>query len=158
NNYGRGGEDRDAMLAETQDNVLGGSLNNANMATPADGIPPRMQIFVWTGQDERSLTIQPANRTPPVNAAAFGPTSFDTTAPIIRGVDGEAPANDACTPLTNTVTGHLVLVDRGTCSFKLKALNIQNAGGVGMILADNAMSASPPALGNDATITEPITV
>ncbi len=155
----RGGEDRDALLAETQDNALGGSLNNANMSTPADGLPPRMQIFVWTGKDDRKLTIQPANRTPPVGGASFGPTSFDTTAPIVLGVDGAgASVNDGCEPLTNTVTSQLVLVDRGNCSFKLKALNIQTAGGAGMILADNAVSPSPPALGNDAAITTPITI
>jgi large repetitive protein len=152
NNYGRGGQDRDAMLAETQDNALGGSLNNANMATPADGLPPRMQIFVWSGKETRSLTVLPANRTPPVGTASFGPTNFDVTAPIVLGIDGEGAANDGCTALTNDVTGKIVLVDRGNCSFKLKALNIQDAGGVGMILANNAAGAPPPGLGNDATI------
>jgi hypothetical protein len=160
-NYGRGGEDNDAMLAETQDNVLGGSLNNANMSTPADGLPPRMQIFVWSGREDRKLTIQPANRTPPTGSAAFGPTTFDVTAPIVLGIDDTAPTGDACTPLTNDVTGQLVLVDRGGpsgCGFKLKALNIQNAGGVGMILANNVVSVSPPAMGNNPAITTPITI
>jgi hypothetical protein len=157
NNYGRGGEDRDAMLAETQDNALGGSVNNANMSTPSDGLPPRMQIFVWN-HDERTLTILPANRTPLANSASFGPTSFDLTAEVVLGADDTAPAGDGCTALTNDVTGKVVLVDRGACSFKTKALHIQNAGGVGMILADSAVSIVPPGMGNDTTITTPITI
>ena len=36
------------------------------------------------------------------------------------------------------------LVDRGNCTFKTKALNVQNAGGVGMILVNNVASTSPP--------------
>jgi extracellular elastinolytic metalloproteinase len=45
NNYGRGGVGNDAVLAEAQDY---GGTNNANFATPPDGSPPRMQMFVWT--------------------------------------------------------------------------------------------------------------
>ncbi|HWU89504.1 MAG TPA: M36 family metallopeptidase, partial [Kofleriaceae bacterium] len=157
-NYGRGGEDRDAVLAEAQDNALGGSRNNANMSTPADGLPPRMQVFLWTGKSDVKLTIQPANRTPAVGVASFGPSSFDANAPIVLADDGTAPVTDGCTPLTNNVTGKLVLVDRGACSFKTKALNIQTAGGVGMILANNAASTTPPGMGDDATITTPITI
>ena len=54
-NYGRGGDEGDAILAEAQDNALGGSRNNANMSTPDDGLPPRMQVFLWSGKDERTL-------------------------------------------------------------------------------------------------------
>lgn len=157
-NFGRGGEDRDAMLAETQDNALGGSANNANMLTPRDGLPPRMQIYVWSGDETREVTILPANRKPPVGAAAFGPTSFDATGPLVLAVDGEGAVNDGCSALTNDVAGKIVLVDRGTCSFKVKALNIQAAGGAAMLLANNAASMPPPALGNDATIPQAPTI
>jgi extracellular elastinolytic metalloproteinase len=45
NNYGRGGAGNDAVRAEAQD---GSGTNNANFGTPADGSPPRMQMFIWT--------------------------------------------------------------------------------------------------------------
>ncbi|MEJ7601999.1 MAG: M36 family metallopeptidase [Kofleriaceae bacterium] len=45
-NFGRGGVEGDALLAEAQD--FSGT-NNANMSTPSDGLPPRMQVFVWDG-------------------------------------------------------------------------------------------------------------
>ncbi len=44
NNYGNGGLEGDDVLAEAQD---GGGINNANFATPPDGSPPRMQMYLW---------------------------------------------------------------------------------------------------------------
>lgn len=45
-NFGRGGVGGDPVLAEGND--FSGT-DNANMATPADGISPRMQMFEFTG-------------------------------------------------------------------------------------------------------------
>src|SRR5262249_1428993 len=45
NNYGRGGLGSDAVQADAQD---GGGTNNANFATPPDGSPPRMQMYLFT--------------------------------------------------------------------------------------------------------------
>jgi hypothetical protein len=72
--------------------------------------------------------------------------------------DGMDTTSDACSALTNTVTGKIVLVDRGTCSFKSKALRVQQAGGIGMLLADNVASSSPPSMGGDANTTATITI
>ncbi|MEO8699803.1 MAG: M36 family metallopeptidase [Kofleriaceae bacterium] len=155
-NLGRGGVDGDAVLAEAQDDANGGSRNNANMSTPSDGMPPRMQVFLWSGSDDKSLAV--ANRTPPTATAAFGPKSFDLTGQVVVAADGVAPASDACTAIGNNVTGRIVLVDRGTCSFKSKALAVQTAGGSGMILVDNMASSSPPTMGGDNTITATITI
>ncbi|MDZ7791139.1 MAG: M36 family metallopeptidase [Xanthomonadales bacterium] len=46
NNYGNGGAGGDAVRAEAQD---GSGTDNANFFTPADGSPPRMQMYVFTG-------------------------------------------------------------------------------------------------------------
>jgi hypothetical protein len=48
NNFGRGGLGNDPVLADAQD---GGGVNNANMATPGDGVSPRMQMYIWDGTD-----------------------------------------------------------------------------------------------------------
>jgi ELWxxDGT repeat protein len=45
-NFGRGGLGADAVQADAQD---GSGTNNANMSTPGDGLPPRMQMFIFTG-------------------------------------------------------------------------------------------------------------
>lgn len=53
NNYGKGGLDNDAVQAEALDAAaLPGNdreTNNANFATPPDGVTPRMQMYVFTG-------------------------------------------------------------------------------------------------------------
>src|SRR6185436_20190634 len=68
-------------------------------------------------------------------------------------------ATDACQPLLAPATGKVVLVDRSpACTFKAAALNVQNAGGVAMIVANNITALFPPALGDDLTITTPITI
>ena len=45
-NFGRGGEEGDAILAEAQD---GSGFNNANFSTPPDGLPGAMQMYLWDG-------------------------------------------------------------------------------------------------------------
>ncbi len=44
NNLNRGGSGMDAVLAEAQD---GSGVNNANFLTLPDGLPGRMQMFLW---------------------------------------------------------------------------------------------------------------
>ena len=44
-NFGRGGEEGDAVLAQAQDGAMS---NNANFATPPDGMSPRLRVGVFT--------------------------------------------------------------------------------------------------------------
>lgn len=44
-NFGRGGEEGDAVLADAQD---GKGYNNANFSTPPDGSPGRMQMYLFS--------------------------------------------------------------------------------------------------------------
>ncbi|MBL9013491.1 MAG: M36 family metallopeptidase [Myxococcales bacterium] len=154
-NYGRGGDEGDAINAEAQDNALGGSRNNANMSTPDDGLSPRMQVFLWSGKETRTLTL--GTRAAASGSASFGPKDFELTAPLAVADDGMGTGSDACTALP-AMTGQIVLVDRGSCTFKTKTLNVQNAGGVGVLLANNTASSTPPGLADDAMITTAITI
>ena len=66
----------------------------------------------------------------------------------------------ACTPLNAAnamaVNGKIALIDRGTCTFPEKVKNAQNAGAIGVIIADNVAGSPPPDLGGaDPTITIP---
>ncbi len=45
-NFGRGGEENDAVQADAQD---GGGFNNANFTTLEDGVPGRMQMYLFDG-------------------------------------------------------------------------------------------------------------
>lgn len=99
-----------------------------------------------------------------VGTAAFGPnvSSPGVTAEIAQVVDTAGNLGLACGVFSTlnaaAVNGKIALVDRGTCSFKTKALNAQNAGAVAVIIANNVAGSPPPGLGDDATIVTPITV
>src|SRR5262249_40168314 len=67
------------------------------------------------------------------------------------------PAN-GCAPLTNAgaIAGKIALIDRGTCTFVVKAANAQAAGAIAMVVADNVAGGPPAGLGGtDPTITIP---
>lgn len=53
------------------------------------------------------------------------------------------------------VRGRVAVIDRGTCGFAVKAKNAQNAGAIGVIIANNAAGAAPGLGGADPTITIP---
>jgi len=52
--------------------------------------------------------------------------------------DGVDPNSDGCTPTTNDYKDKMVFVDRGACSFSLKAYHAELAGAVGCIIINNA--------------------
>lgn len=141
-NFGRGGLEHDPIRAEAQDS---GGTNNANMSTPSDGAIPRMQMYVWTPNTARSVTVTPPGAAYSSGTAAFGPQAFDTTGSVVLVNDGVGTTTDGCETISGAVAGKIALIDRGTCTFKQKAVNAQNAGAIGVILANN-VSGAPPSM------------
>jgi len=98
-----------------------------------------------------------------VGTADFGPpaASVSVTAPVVGALDAADAAGgletDACSTITNSsaLSGRIALVDRGTCTFVVKAKNVQNAGAVGMIVVDNVAQGVAGMGGTDATVTIP---
>ncbi|MFO0758701.1 MAG: M36 family metallopeptidase [Byssovorax sp.] len=147
-NFGRGGLAKDRMHAEAQDGAPQ-KRNNSNMSVPADGLSPRMQMFVWDGGGATSVSVQPLNQSFVAGVADFGPQNFNVMGPVVLVADGTNPATDACQAITNNVTGAIALLDRGNCSFKQKAQNAQAAGAAGYILVDNQQAGAPPPMGGN---------
>ena len=141
------------MDAEAQD---GAGTDNANFATPPDGVNPRMQMFLWTGKGTHEVVV--GATTFKAQGAAFGP-ALDTTgvsATVVLAQDGTAPAGDGCQTITTVLTGAIALIDRGTCNFTVKVKNAQLAGAVGAIIANNVGIDSIFTMGGaDASITIP---
>jgi len=162
-NFGRGGTAGDGMRVEVQDLYPAGARDNANMTIPVDGFSPRMQLYVWYGPDTaRSVTLAPGGSLP-TGLARYGPQSFDVTANVVRADDGDTSGvgglvTDACQPLTNTVTGMIVLADHGPCNYERQSLNAMNAGAVGVLIAEDGAPATPALLVDDPTISTPITI
>jgi extracellular elastinolytic metalloproteinase len=140
NNYGRGGQGGDFVIAEAQDGI---GLNNANFATPPDGFSGRMQMFLWNRALRNGLTIggsSPAAGTYDVAPFSLAQPLPDTPlmAPIAL-IQDPGNTTEGCAPPLNTaeVAGSLVLIDRGDCYFNDKALTAQEAGAVGVLLVNN---------------------
>jgi hypothetical protein len=97
-----------------------------------------------------------------VGLATFGPPlaspgKTGNVAVALDAADAAGPSTtDGCSPVTNSLTGKIGLVDRGTCGFVVKAKNLQNAGAIAVLVADN-VAGSPPAgmSGVDPTVTIP---
>lgn len=83
--------------------------------------------------------------------AATGPALPDEPQ-TVRVVVGST--TNGCTTLTNTaaIAGNWVYVDRGTCSFAIKADNIAAAGGVGMLVSSGSTSTVPFAADGNGTL------
>src|ERR1700752_2880199 len=65
----------------------------------------------------------------PVGTASFGPAvaPAGTTADVVQTIP-----NDGCSAISNSVSGKIALIDRGTCNFVVKTKNAQNAGASGV--------------------------
>jgi extracellular elastinolytic metalloproteinase len=158
NNLNRGGSPNDAVIAEAMD---GGGQNNANFLTPPDGTRGRMQMYPWSQSvNTEFLHIRyPSSAAGSYNAveAAFGPRAEDS---IVQGHfillnDSSANPTQGCVPITQDLSGKIVLIDRGGCPFVEKVLNAQNAGASGVVVANN-QAGNAFAMGG--TPTSPITI
>lgn len=158
NNFGKGGNGNDYVLAESQD---GGALNNANFTTPSDGNRPVMQMYIWSTINRYFFYNTPITaipRVPQANPAQFG-TQLNGTG--ITGDIALASVIDGCSALpAGSLAGKIGLIERGGasgCTFALKVKNAQNAGAVAAIIYNNPTAANFPSSmgGTDATITIP---
>ncbi|HKY28098.1 MAG TPA: PA domain-containing protein [Pyrinomonadaceae bacterium] len=99
-----------------------------------------------------------------VGTAAFGPplTTAGVGAILVQALDaadGVGPSTtDGCSALTNAgaVSGKIALIDRGDCLFVEKVKNAQNAGAVGVVIANNVANPAIIQLGgSDVSIMIP---
>lgn len=90
-----------------------------------------------------------------VQTATFGPSTFNVTGDVVLVDDGVAPNADGCEPIVNDLTGKIALIDRGLCTFVIKAKAAQDAGAIAVLIANNVASGLPGMGGTDPTITIP---
>ena len=97
-----------------------------------------------------------------IGTASFGAPlgSPGVSGQLMPVVDTGTSTGLACTPLSAinalAVNGRIALVDRGTCTFAVKAKNVQDAGAIGVIVANNAPGSAPALGGADPTVTIPV--
>lgn len=158
NNYGRGGNGSDYVFADVQD---GSGTNNANFATPPDGRNPRMQMFLWNGgnQSSSNLSVNGGNiggdyrSVDPSTAGGGdgpgnlpGPSATPVTASIVVVDNGSAIPEEGCGTLINAadIAGKIAIIRRGSCSFVEKIRNAQEAGAIGVIVANHNNPTNDP--------------
>ena len=160
-NYGNGGTGGDPVQVDAQDSS---SINNAQFATPPDGSDPRMEMFLFTPLPLPSLEVLAPAGIAGFYAASpsvFGASATGLTGSVVQALDpadGVGPTTtDACSTLTNAaaVSGNIAIVDRGDCFFIEKTANVQAAGGIGIIIANNAGNDLVEMAGADATLVIP---
>lgn len=96
-----------------------------------------------------------------VGDASFGPQLGPVPVsgqlmPVVDQADGTGLACEALNPNNaRAVSGNVALVDRGGCPFVQKARNVQAAGALAMVVADNAPGDVTGLGGSDPSITIP---
>jgi hypothetical protein len=133
-----GGKTWAAMTdAERSASAIGGTILSWNGAGVTGAVPqvlsPVSQLLISgaaAGKAAGSMQVGDAGFGPPLGARA------------VVGAVAMAGQPQACSALSEAaaaaIQGKVALVDRGTCPFVDKAKNVQAAGAIAMIVADNA--------------------
>ena len=89
-------------------------------------------------------------------AALFGPalTAAGTRGEVVLAREASGQTTGCTGPFTESLAGKVALIDRGTCAFAIKVKNAQNAGAIGVVIA-NTDNTVPGLGGADTTITIP---
>lgn len=134
------------------------AVNNGNVVWTGSSVTANAPLVLGpyqgirvTGNLEQELVFGTASFGAPPTADNFG-------GPIVLGQDGAgASSTDACEPLINAaeVAGKVVIVDRGSCGFVVKAANAQAAGASGVIIANNQTTGAIGLGGSDPAVTVP---
>ena len=138
NNYGKGGEQDDHVLAETLD---GSDTNNAVFSAPRDGASGSMEMFKWN-IGEQFEVLSPANLSGSyeTGSANFGPSlQQPISGTLVYAEDNGGDIRDVCDPIINasSLAGNIAIIDRGICDFSFKVHAAQKAGAIGCIICNN---------------------
>ncbi len=129
-------------LNESFSDIFGEAVDmtNGEAFTP-NGPRTADACSVYTRVTAAQLTVNsPASIVGDYDAslAAFGPVlTSPFTGTLKAADDGSAVPTEACNPLTNDLTGDIAFIRRGSCSFVTKTINAQNAGAVGVVVANH---------------------
>lgn len=104
-----------------------------------------------------TFTISPDNTAIGYGAASGAPLP-PTSGTYSMARTGTATSTaDGCTALAaGSLSGKVVLIRRGTCTFYVKALNAQNAGAIAVVLYNNSAGRFSPTVTGTPAITIPV--
>jgi hypothetical protein len=148
-----GGTDPNVVIPSVMVSLADGTLVQAALptfGTVSKEEPPSPIRYVTVHPDSPWQVVFPASR------AVFGPelTPQGMTADIAVAEDAGGDSR-ACVPLVDFPAGAIALVDSGDCTFEQKAKNVQDAGGIAMIVARTVPGEPINMGGSDPDITIP---
>ena len=104
-----------------------------------------------------AFTVSPDNLPVGYISATGAPPAPLTGSASLAKTGTPTTANDACSGLgAGSLTGKIVLIRRGTCSFFTKASNAMAAGAAGVVLYNNASGIVSPTVAGTPPITIPV--
>ena len=136
------------------------SINFGNLVWSGATVTAAVPAVLVLGNPQVDV-LSPAAiaRTYQFGTAAFGPPvgSPNVTDPVVAAqdaADATGPATtDGCSAFSNAsaVAGNIALVERGSCTFAVKARNATNAGASAVVIYNNAANAdaAPPGMADD---------
>jgi subtilisin family serine protease len=139
---------------------IGNSGANGLYSAGAPGLGERVigvASFDNTHVQLATFTISPDDTQIGYGAASGAPVPPTSgTFPMAR-TGTSTTTNDACSALpAGSLTGFVVLIRRGTCTFYTKASNAQAAGAVGVVLYNNVAGRFSPTVAGSPAITIPV--
>jgi hypothetical protein len=144
--------------------VVAVAMGNAGTVTSnlfGGGDPGTANEAITVGSVDNARAFQIpilVNGTPFGFTAATGAPAPPTSGSFPMAKTGTpTTADDGCNPIAANVTGKIVLIRRGTCTFYIKAANAQAAGAAGVVLYNNTAGALNPTVAPPAG-SPPITI
>lgn len=103
------------------------------------------------------FTVTPDNTKIGYGAATGAPPPPTSGTSPMERTGTSASTADGCTALSGgSLNGRVALIRRGTCTFRVKSLNAQNAGAIGVVLYNNSAGRFSPTVAGTPAITIPV--
>ena len=137
---------------------IGNSGSDGLYAAGAPGLGEKVigvASFDNTVARQAAFAVSPDGFLVGYNNAAGAPAVPDSGTTEIVAASPITACNSSDLP-AGSLAGKLVLIQRGTCTFHVKAINAQNAGAVGVVLFNNAAGPLNPTVVGPVAITIPV--
>lgn len=149
------------VVASAGNNGPGGSTPDGPYASGAPGIGHDViGVASYNNTDvaQKAFTVDPGDHQVGFNTATAAPIPPTSGSFPMARTGTPASAEDGCAPgdYDSFPAGHIALVQRGGCTFHIKALNAQNGGAAALVLYNNTAGALNPTVAGDPPITIPV--